>query len=306
MMKFLGLVYLVLIITIFLQCSLTKRNEIVEKKPPEYMEQKVTGDREATARYVQETREEFKKCLKAVLLDISNRCLLKEENIVEKVMEDALNCYNTYFQSMKGQLNLTEEDIREIIIKEEERHRKFYDKLREFSKKFTSEGVRFEILSPGDIYSDPYWDTKLEVGCNIRTDNGAYLSAFPLFPATTFDYMALRQEPVAAHIIYIDEDCMLFINHDQDPGERFGRVCKKLFWNPVDVKDEIEGAWAATLSNNFLHLDSEREFSDTELEELKNKYDVTAVIKTDFGQFTAYIYTGKERKYPQLLLGILD
>ncbi len=278
----------------------------MEKEPPEYMEQKVTGNREATARYVQETEEEFKKCLGVVLLDISNRCLLQEEDIAEKVMEDAMNCYSSYFQSMKGGINLTQDDIKDLVTFEVKRHRSFYKTLREISKEFTDEGVKFEILSPGDIYCDPYWDTKLEVGCNIRTDNGAYLSAFPLFPATTSDYMALRQEPVAAHILYINKDCMLFINHNQDPGEKFTEVYRKVFRDPVDVKYEIEGAWAASISNNFLHLDSEREFSDAKLEELKNKYNVTAVVKANSGQFTAYIYTGKGRKYLQLLLGILD
>lgn len=119
-------------------------------------------------------------------------------------MERAIECWKSYFQSMKGGINLTEEDVKRAIRREEKMQKRFYNALTKLIDKFREKGFQAEIIPPDKCHKDPYWDTGLSAGCNIKVNN-AYLCAFPLIPATTSDFLASRQYS-AANVILINEE----------------------------------------------------------------------------------------------------
>jgi hypothetical protein len=258
------------------------------------------GGRDETADYVMACREEFRGCLRQVFLSVAQKAFRQEASITRKVMPDATRCYSAYFRSMKGQINLTKEDLRSLITKEEKRQKKLYQALQGLSDRFKREGLGFEVLAPGDIYCESAWDTGFIVGTNIMTEAGAYLFSSPLVPAYTADYMALRQEPVAANILAISRDFILFLPINQAPGDKFGEVCLKVFGTPKDITEEINGAWQATLMSGFLLVDSEKAFSAAEIEGLRKKYGVLAVVTANSSQFTASIHTEEDREFSRL------
>jgi hypothetical protein len=274
-----------------------------EMKPREPdLEQRVlgVGGQDETADYVRACQKEFRSCLRQIFLSVAQKAFSQEASIARKVMPDATKCYQDYFQSMKGQINLTEEDLMSLVSKEEERQQRFYRALRELSGKFSREGVMFEILSPGDIYCIPAWDTGLVVGTSIRTESGAYLFSSSPVPAHTTDYMALRQEPVAASIVAISKDFILFLPVNQVPGDKFREVHLRIFGREKDFTKEINGIWRATLMSGFLLLDSERTFSAAEIEELKRKYGVDTIVTANSSQFTAAINIEEDKEFSRL------
>lgn len=263
-------------------------------------ELRVSGEGDVTADYFTSARREFEACLRIVFLEIARKAFNKETNIAESVIKKALGCHENYFQTMKGGTNLSPEDIRIAIIKEEERQIKFYNALTNLSEEFKKPGVRFQVMPPDKCYKASHWDTGLVAGCNIRTD-GAYLCAFPLVPAATSCYMALVQEPVSAQVIYINEDCVILSPHDQDLGDDFWRAGEKSFGKMIDIKDDFPRAYKTYIGNSFLYLDSAETFSDYQLKELMRKYNVTAIVKVGGEGFAGFLYTGEEKKLPRLL-----
>lgn len=238
----------------------------MRERIPSYEEQKVLGNRDATSEYVTEAREEFWICMQKIFLEIAKKAFNKEENVADAVMEKAINCWRSYFQSMKGGINLTNEDIKNMLRKEEDRQKKFYNALTKIVDEFRMKGFRAEILPPDECYANSYWDTGLTVGCNIKINN-AYLCAFPLVPATTSYFLSLRQES-AANIILLSKDFIIMQPYDQTLEEEFWKVNEKMF-TEKDVKDDFPEADFAVLKNNFLLLVSSKIFSKAELEKIR-------------------------------------
>ena len=124
--------YYVIITCILLSnCSLLRsdKKDDMKAKRPEHYEQKISGDINATANYVELCRNEFKSCIGKNIRDIA----LKEfsnANTEDKIQKDAIKCYEEYFQSMKGETNVSKESIKELIKFESERQRLFYEALR--------------------------------------------------------------------------------------------------------------------------------------------------------------------------------
>ena len=118
--------------------------------------------------------------------------------------------------------------------------------------------------------------------------------------------MALKQAPVAAKIIYVNKYCILFMNHDQDAGDNFGKACIEIFSEPKDIKNEFPESWSAMLYNNFILLDTNRHYSESELLELLEKLMVDAIVVANSSNFNAYIFVGKENKFSKLLNGIIE
>jgi len=263
-------------------------------KKTDYEEQKIFGEREATSEYVTAVRTEFKECLRRVFLDVAKKAFNKEENIAESVMKQAIDCLKNYFQSMKGGINLTEEDVKEAIRREEERQRRFYNALTKLIEAFTEKEFQVEVLPPDKCYRNSYWDTNLTSECNIKI-NSAYLCAFPLIPAKTSEFMTLKQKS-AANVIFISEDCVILQPHDQPLEEEFWRVNEEIFFER-DVKEDFPSADFAMLKNNFLFLVSSEAFSNAELEEIRKKYNVVSIVKGDLSNFNAFIYTGEDEKF---------
>jgi hypothetical protein len=89
----------------------------------------------------------------------------------------------------------------------------------------------------------------------------------------------------------------MLMPHDQDPEPAFCQAAEEIFGTRKDVKNCFPEAYLAELYNNFLLLDSTETFSTIELEELRRKYHVTALVKVD--SFNAFIYTGEEMLPPK-------
>jgi|GEM_PF-3351338 hypothetical protein len=278
------------------------KEQIPPDKPGHVPEQKVidplTG-KDMTGKYVLDKREGFETCLREVFLEIARRAFNREENIARAMIEKALKCHREYFQAMKGATNLHPENIKDAVKDEEKRQKRFYDALDRLAEEFKNLGARFEVMPPDKVYKDSGWNTGLVHGCNIKT-NGTYLCAFPLVPAVTFCYLAPVQEPVAAQVIFADNDCVILAPHSQDFGDAFTKAAERIFGIPEDKRDDFPKAQRAFIGNSFLSLVLEESLSSIELEELRKKYRVVAIEKGGT-EFTGYIYTGKEDELPALL-----
>ena len=261
--------------------------------PPEYMEQRIAGTGEDMAYYVAECKRQLRDCMLQIYLKIAQDAYKGRSTVSPELVQEAVNCFESYFDSMKGATNLSEDDVRFAVENELERQGGFYRRLRKLADNFVSHNVSFEVLPPGDIYSDPMWDMGACVGTSVRIANKAYLYAVPTCAAKTYDYMALRQDPVAAQLIYIDESLMLYAQHDQDLGEPFWHAYRQLFDKPQDVKADFPDVWAAVVAGNALLLDAKDALPDAELERLMAKYGVAGVIMANSSTFAARLYVGE-------------
>ncbi|MBO8181292.1 MAG: hypothetical protein H0Z28_00695 [Archaeoglobus sp.] len=271
----------------------------MEEKIPGYEEQKVLGDRDTTSEYVEAARAEFRDCVKATFLEIAKKAFYGDGNIAESVMDKATSCWRKYFQSMKGGINITEEDIKKAIRGEEERQRRLYDALATLTVKFREKGFQAEILPPDKHQRDSGWDLGLTAECNLKVDNILFC-AFPLIPAKTKtgNFENLRSK--LASVVFINEDCVLLLIQPRDKmsegiseaSENFWKANKE-FFHEKDVKHDFPDADIAVLKNNFLLLISSKTFTNAELEEIRRRYGVVTIVKGDSsGQ--GFIYTGKE------------
>jgi len=260
-------------------------------RPPEYMEQHIAGSPQDMASYVSNCKAELKDCIMEVFAAISQDAYSGRGSSLPDLIQRGILCHERYFNSMKGATNLSAGDIRSAIIAEAERQQNLYMALRDMAAQFAGHGVKLEILPPGEVYSDPVWNIPLSVGTTVRVESRTYITAFCPSAAATNDYMAPRQDPVAARLIYMDKSMMLFMQHDQDPGETFAAACTSLWGQPVDVLSDFGGAWAAQLSGGVLLLDTAESVSDEEVGRLMQKYGVHGVIVANSGNFIARLYT---------------
>jgi len=263
--------------------------------PPENMEQRIAGTQEDMTNYVQECKHELRDAMLQVYLKIAQDAYKGRNAVSQDVAREAVQCFKNYFDSMKGATNLSADDVKLSVEDEAERQGRFHKRLCELSDKFKSNSASFEVLPPGDIYSDPMWDLGVCVGTSVRIANKAYLYAAPTCAARTYDYMALRQDPVAAQLIYLDDCLMLFAKDDQDLGEGFWQAYRKLFDKPKDVKADFPSSWATVIAGNALFIDTKDTFSDDELQELMDKYGVAGVIMANSSTFVARLYVGEHQ-----------
>lgn len=112
--------------------------------------------------------------------------------------------------------------------------------------------------------------------------------------------MALRQEPVAANILAMSKVFILFLPINQDPGDKFREVFLKTFRRERDVTEEITGTSQANLNSGFLLVETERVFTKSELEELRGKYRVVAVVIANSSHFTAFVHTERDKDFSKL------
>ena len=273
--------------------------------PPENMEQRIAGTQEDMATYVVECKRELKDCVLRVYLKIAQDAYKGNSEVSQEITSEAVRCFDNYFNSMKGATNLSADNVKVSVEDDAERQGRFYKRLRELSDKFVSHNVAFEVLPPGDIYSDPMWDMGVCVGTSVRIANKAYLYATPTCAARTYDYMALRQDPVAAQLIYLDDCLMLFAKDDQDLGEVFWQAYRKLFDKPKDVKADFPSSWATVVAGNALLIDTKDTLPDDKLQKLMDKYGVAGVIMANSSTFVARLYVG-ERQLSKLDYEITD
>lgn len=258
--------------------------------PPEYMDQHIAGSDEDMSRYIGSTKDELNKCIMRVLLAAAQTAYNGEGGPASKIIEQGIDCYHRYFNSMKGATNLCADDVISFVSREIKKQRDLQRCLNDLAADFAAYGVRLEIMPPGQIYSDPVWNIPLSTGSTVRIEDRAYISAFSPRPAATSDYMALRQDPVAARLIYMDASTMLFLQHDQDAGDRFAQACTGLLGEPADLAGDFDGAWNASISGNVLLLDTPYPPAAREVEPLMKRYGVCGLIAANSASFSARLY----------------
>lgn len=251
-------------------------------------------DRDATGKYVDAARKEFKECLQKLSLEIAKGAYDRKLADIAYVTRQALECQERYFQTMKGATNISGSDIEELVKNEVERQTRFYEKLKKIRERFqqlTGSWVRF-FMKPPDIFNICSWDTGLTAGCIIMVGCTDFF-AFPLVQARTVTYL---QEKV----VFVDGDCIIIRDHflpaTVEPFQ-FSETWATEFLQsgPASVRN-VQGdfplAKKATVYGNFLHLDSEQTFSQKELAAIREKYGVVAIVKDDSNNRSAFIYTG--------------
>jgi len=246
-----------------------------------------SNGRDITGEYASATAAEFRSAMKNIFFQIALRAFRGDPT---SLMEEAQSRYQAYFQAMKGGTNIHPEHITRAIEGEHSRQRRLHAALSRIVSLYTRAGIKAEVISPDHCYADPYWDTGLVYGCNLRL-GGSVLCAFPLVNARTDCYLSPVQDPVAASVAYVDADCILLLPHDQDLAENVLAAGAALFSGEKDVKGDFPGARAARLHNSFLFLSTEEDYSPAQLQAFKVRYGVHAVVKI---AITSLIYTGED------------
>jgi len=271
------------------------------RKPRNIPEQKIPGGPGATAEYVTDCRREFQTCLREVFLEIAERSLAERRDIPPQVMDRAVACYDRFSQVIKGGTNLRRIDVEEALLEGEKRQRHLHHSLGQLADRFSSHGVRFQIAGAGHFDNKILWENGVEAGCGIQTDHDVDLFAYPLMSLTTREYMVPRAGPIAAELVFLDADMMLFSRHGEDPGEAFASAAREIFGDSRDISDEIEGVHLARLYDHHLEIITMRQWSGSELDSLRTAYGVLAVVRGDPHDFTAMISVGPEVDLPVLL-----
>jgi hypothetical protein len=273
------------------------------RKPREIPEQHIAGEPGATAEYLAGCREELRTRLKEVFADIAGRVLAGEQELAPEVADRALGYYQRYFQVTKGNTNLRPEDVLEALRIGYQRQLAVHAAVERLSARFSEHGAGWRIAGTGRFDEKILWGGGIEAGFLIETDQGAELFAYPPINMRTAEYMVPRSGPVAAQLIYLDADVMLFARHGDDPGEAFARAAGTIFGRPEDVCGEIEGAHQALLYRHHLEIVALKKWSPAELEDLRRIYRVLCVLGGDPHEFTAVILVEGELDLPVLLRG---
>lgn len=263
----------------------------MKRMVPGYEEQffnspKNTGD------YVSDCRDDFKKCMRDVFAEISEKVFNDEEDVSERIMKKALECYRSYFQSMKGGINLRDKEVKEGVLREEERQRNLYKALKELVKRFAELDVQLKIIKDGQYYAlNPLmWNTGIVHGKCLQVNERGYLYALPLVPIITHEYTHIRGAPPAADIIYVDKNCVIMHPCGEEIDKSFWEASKRIFGGEKDLKKDFPGAFSARKKNNFIRIDSKESFSEKILNEIMEKYNVVAVLHGNIYNSTAYLY----------------
>jgi hypothetical protein len=113
--------------------------------------------------------------------------------------------------------------------------------------------------------------------------------------------MAPRAGPIAAEIIYLDGSVMLFMPPGQDPGADFIAAAEEIFGLPEDIRGKFPGAYDARQHRHFLELVYAGVISRRQLEQLRERHGVMAVVKGDPFEFHALVHTAEEKQPSRLL-----
>ena len=276
------------------------------RKPRDIPEQRIAGEPEATGEYLADCRRELRAAMREVFADIAHRVLAGQEEPAPEVIDRALAYYDRYFQVTKGNTNLRREDVLEAIQLGQRRQRALHAGLIGLADRFARQGVQFRIAEAGHFEKKILWEGGIEAGYRIVTDHETELFAYPLISMKTSEYMVPRAGPVAAGLVYLDADGMIFLRHGEDPGEAFARAAGEIFGKGVDVGGEIEGVHLARLYEHRLEIVALKDWALAELEDLRKIYRVPAVVGGDPHDFTAVILIDPDLDLPVLLRGEED
>lgn len=267
--------------------------------PYDLMGQKVVGFNldgsmyDATGSYYQEAFTELRKGTEQALLKLMNE-VFETGHASQSSLDSTYECFVGFNASTKGTSNFMESDYWDYINSKVQQFDSMFIALKKVQKHFETRGVTFTIEKPGEYLSWPYWNMGVIPGCNITINKTSYLYACIPVNAVTNDYLTLNRGPLAAHIVHINDDYILFSPANQDFDSTFLEVAGILFPKGKDVKDSVESCYNAFLFNNsHLIINTDKEYSIEELKKLKEEFSVKGIIVGNLGTFSAklYIYT---------------
>jgi hypothetical protein len=274
----------------------------VHKPETNRREQRTQDSPSPTAEYAARAWSEFTLCMGKVFTDVAqNQWKGNKDLTVPQTLANA--CLNSFSQTMKGGINLTSTRIHDVLQVVQTRQEKMIHSLSALRQRMQEESIPFTPGDPGEKFSPLYWDTGMEPCLPVKTSNDAILVAVPIVPAQTHHYLSLRQDEVAAQVLYIDDNMILFLPQNEDPGTTFAQIWRHLLPEPLNITSLVPGTWNALLyEKQFILLDTDKTLSTTELENLKAKYQVAAVVVTNASTFAAFIYTGKDAELPESMM----
>ncbi len=241
---------------------------------------------------------DFSRCMENVLSEIAVNTFrgVDDMNHPGKV---AGNCYTSYREAMHDNTSITPEVILNELQLAHQRQKNMLEDLRQISRELNTGNVSFQVLEPGSKKANLLWETGSEPSIPVQTSNGVLFFAVPLCPATTGSYLSLSQNAAAAQIIYLNQNMILFLEPSKDPGITFSTAWQKILPEPVNITSLIPGCWNSMLyENKFMIIDSDKEYNTDELQSLMDRFSVQAIVVTNSGTFTGYIFPGKEYKIP--------
>lgn len=215
------------------------------------------------------------------------------ETFIEKYIQGLEEPRNFFFNSMKGSINVSEQDVEELIREEVKRQEKFYRAIRELAEKF--EG---NVLPPDQIVEYPHWDHLPSKGCNIRSGTTVFY-AYPRLPSSTVHYLELTQGPTPGHVLHVTSEYILMLPYGQDLSEIHRTLLMEIAGTTGKIKDDRVKD-ELRIRKNFLFLITEEKVYEKTLSELLKEYDGMAIQVGHQSTNIAYIYTGLEEELPRL------
>lgn len=257
-------------------------------KPPDIPEQRPASI-EGLNKTTQKFRETITKTMHQIAIDTYNSHIQPEK--YHKTLDQA---HEVYYRSMKGTTNTQQTDVNELIEAEIRRQQTLYKRIEDLSPYFEN----VEPLDPTELVEYPYWDHKPSHGVNIEINNTIFY-AMPRVLCSTQEYVTLKQAPVPANVVYINEDMILMLPYREDPSDETrkqlnkhlstsGQVTEDLFDDPIHVR------------KNFLWANSEKKIDEHDINRLMVKYGVDAFMVGYPSRNIALIYTGLEESIERL------
>ncbi len=218
------------------------------------------------------------------------------ENCLRRVIPsgDVSGCFDRFFEVSMGAVDFTLGDVEDVVEWVCNKTKDFNHSLNDFLVRFPC-----DVVTSGEILADPYWDSGLISGINLRVGD-AVLYACPLVPMATSCWMALVQTLVAANVLAVDGDCVLMLPVGQYLDEEYVEALKKLYKPPVDISNEFQNVHHAYHRNGHIIIDTTHKMKPETLNAALKKYNVNAIVKVNLTEQTAILYTGKEPKLPKL------
>jgi len=242
---------------------------------------------------VTETRKEFANAIRKLMLRVAFDTY--HERVDRPAYTEALgNAHDRFFNTMKGATNIHKVNIQELIDAEISRQQALYTRLNELKPFFDS----VNPLDPSGIVAPPYWEHGPSHGCNVEI-NGARFYAAPRVPCSTNEYITVKQAPVPANIIMIDQNMILMLPYGVAPSEETrqqfnkildasGKITEERFKEPIHVR------------KNYLWVHSEEKLDERLIIEIMKKYKADAFMVGYPGKNLAIIYTGLEESIERL------
>ena len=212
----------------------------------------------------------------------------------EKYHETLDQAHEAYYRSMKGTTNTHQTDVDELIEAEINRQKSLHEKIRQLEPYFNT----VKPLDPTSLVAYPYWDHGPSHGLNVEINKTRFY-ATPRVPCSTQEYVTLKQAPVPANIVYINEDMILMLPYMEEPsGETRKQLNKHLSSSGQVTEDILDDP--IHVKKNFLWANSEKKLSEQDINRLMEKYGADAFMVGYPAKNIALIYTGLEESIERL------